>query len=335
VQKGHSKAILLWLGVVGSILCLAPGCSAPQSAVEVYLDAVMLRELGQNDLAIEKLKQVVETDPNFAFAYSEMGAVYRAVGDLDNAGMAFQRAAELDSWSFSDHMDLAGVRREQGRYAEAAAAYARAAELAPEDLAAQVGAARCYLRDGQAVRALVHCELARQMDEGSRDVVLLLAQVYEAQKDYDQAIAVYQQLLERAGDDVDVMLAMSVAYIENEQYGQSRDVLVALLRMRPDEAAAFRRLAYCYLKLGDTDEAIVVYEKAIEANANDWQAHRGLGVAYMVKARLTSDERWKQAALRHWREALAMNPDQPRREVLQRLIKEHSTTTNPLRGLDY
>ena len=122
---------------------------------------------------------------------------------------------------------------------------------------------------------------------------------------------------------------------KNEQYGQARDALVSVLRARPDEAAAVRHLAYCGLKLGDTEQAVEMYEQAIAMDASDWEAHRGLGVAYMVKARQTGDAQWETAALRHWREALAISPDQPRREVLQRLIKEHSTTTNPLRGLDY
>jgi len=290
--------------------------------------------MGQDDLAIEKLRQVIEADPNFVLAYSELGAVCRSTGDLDGAGRAFQRAAVLDSWSFPDHMELGSVREEQARFAEAAAAYARAVELAPEDFAAQIGAARCYLADGQAVRALVHCERARHMGEQSRDVALLLARVYEAQKDYDHAIRVYRQLLDSDPEDAAAMLAMSVAYIMNEQYDQAKDILSTALRQHPGAGAAARHLAYCHLKLGDTDEAIIKYKQAIKTNASDWEAHRGLGVAYMVKARQTDDPKWRSAALRHWRDALAMNPDQPRREALKRLIKEHATMKNPLKGLD-
>ncbi len=294
----------------------------------------MLRETGLTDLAIEKLKQVVEMDPNFVFAYSELGAAYRITGDLDGAGRAYSRAVTLDSWSVADQRALAEVREEEGRFAEAGAAYARLAELEPEDVGAEFDAARCYLAAGQTVPAMVHGERARQMDEGSRDVALLLARIYEAQNDHDEAVAVYRRLLQQDDGDVEVMLAMGVAQIMNEQCGLARDILTQVLRLKPELGVAARHLAYCHLKLGDADEAVLRYEQALAADANDWEAHRGLGVALMIKARQTDDERWERAALQHWRDALALNPDQPGRDKLRRLIKQHATTMDLLEGLD-
>ena len=299
--KGRNKAILVGLGIVAPIFSAIGGCSGPPQAVDIYLDAVMLRELGKNELAIERLKQVVEADSGFVLAYSELGRAYRDMGELDPAVAAFEKATALDAWSFADHMDLAEIYQQQGRFAEAAPVYGRAAELDPESCAAQAGAAECYLKAGQTVRALVHAELARQMDERPREVALLLAGIYEAQGDYEQAI----------------------------------EVLVSALQRRPEDATALRHRAYCLLKLGDTDGAIEGYEKAIGLDAGDWQAHRGLGVAYVVKARQTGDGRFESMGLDHWQQALALAPDQPRGDVLQRLIEEHATTRNPLRGLDY
>ena len=131
------------------------------------------------------------------------------------------------------------------------------------------------------------------------------------------------------------MLAIALAQIRNEKFNEARKVLLSVLQRWPSEATAFRHLAYCLLKLGDTDRAIEMYEKAVDLKGSDWEAHRGLGVAYMVKSHQNADDRLQSLALRHWRRALAIDPDQPRGEELQKLIKEHSTTTNPLQGLDY
>ena len=59
--------------------------------MDLYLDAVMLRELGRNELAIEKLTAVTEADPHFTLAYSELGKAYQATGNHEQAADAFRQ----------------------------------------------------------------------------------------------------------------------------------------------------------------------------------------------------------------------------------------------------
>jgi len=335
VLKGINRAILVCLGSAVPMLSLASGCSASRPAVDVYLEAATLREQGQAGLAVEKLKQAIEADQGFVLAYSELGQIYLGKGDLQDAAWAFEKATALDAWSFSDHVGLARVYVKQGNVGKAGGAYGRAAKLAPENLAAQLGAAECYLKAGDLVRALAHAELAGQIEEPPRAALRLLGRVHEAQGDYERAVATYQQLADVDGDTPEAMLAMALAYIRNEKVDEARKVLLSVLQRWPSEARAFRHLAYCLLKLGDTDRAIEMYEEAVDLEGRDWEAHRGLGVAYMVKSHQNADDRWQRLALRHWQQALAICPDQSRGEELQKLIKEHSATTNPLQGLDY
>jgi tetratricopeptide (TPR) repeat protein len=78
------------------------------------------------------------------------------------------------------------------------------------------------------------------------------------------------------------------------------------------------------LLLKDIDKSIASYEKAIEINGEDWEAHRGLGVAYAMKASDEKDLNLRTKAVEHWRKALEIKPDQPRREKLLRLIETYS-----------
>ncbi|MBN1360544.1 MAG: tetratricopeptide repeat protein [Sedimentisphaerales bacterium] len=315
-------------------LCLALGCSNRTRTMDMYLDAVMLRELGQNELAIEKLKAVTEADPGFALAYSELGKAYQATGSNENAVSAFRTVVRLDPWSFDGYMNLAKTCEKLERFSEAAEAYARAAGLNADSLEAQVGAADCHLKAGQTVRALAHGEAARQIDEDARAVLLLLGRVYEAQKDYLLAIQAYRHLLATDAADVEAMLALGVAYMKNGQFDEAEKVLELAVRVQPAQAATYRHLGYCLVNQGQADRAIRAYEKALSIDANDWQAHRGLGVAYMVKANATNDASAEAQALRHWRQALEINPSQPKREALEKLIREHSGTMDPLQGLN-
>ncbi len=332
MSEHKSKVTAIWLAVSWVGLCSLLGCAERQPVVDLYVDAVALRELGQEELAVKKLNAVVAADPGFALAYSELGKAYEALGDHEKALAAFRQAARLDSWSLEDHLNLAQTCEKLGRYPEAAGAYARAVELDPKRFDAIVRAAECHLKTGAYVKALAYCELAEQADR-PREVLPLLARIYEGQKDYEQAIQVYRRLLALNGEDPNVLLSLSVAYMKAEQYDRARQVLVSLTQLRPEDGAVYRNLGYCLIKLGDTDQAIQMYQKSVDCDPNDWEAQRGLGVACMLKARQTADQRWQTKALEHWQRSLTIRPDQPKHKILEKLIREQSKTQNPLQGL--
>jgi tetratricopeptide (TPR) repeat protein len=303
--------------------------------MDLYLDAVALRELGQNELAVGKLNAVVAADPEFALAHAELGKAYQALGDGEKALAAFEQAAKLAPWSVEDHLNLARIQAALGRYPEAAQAYTRAAELDPKCFDAIRGAAECYLQAGQGTKALIYCEMAEKAGDRPKEALSLLARAHEAQKDYPRAVEVYERLRALDRDDPNVLLSLGVAYLKAGQYDRAKPVLIAAAQRRPQDGTIFRDLGYCLIKLGDLDQAVQMYEKSVALDANDWQAQRGLGVVYMLRADRTGDDRLRIEALRCWRRSLLLNPDQPKREVLEKLMRERSRWQNTVEELDY
>jgi tetratricopeptide (TPR) repeat protein len=135
--------------------------------------------------------------------------------------------------------------------------------------------------------------------------------------------------------DPNVLLAMGVACVKAERYDQAREVLVSATQIRPRDGAAWRHLGFCLIKLGDLDQAMQAYQKSIDLDGNDWEAYRGLGVACMLQASRMQDDRWREQGLRHWRRSLLANPDQPKRQMLEKLIRENAQKVNPMQGLSY
>jgi tetratricopeptide (TPR) repeat protein len=335
VSEGNNRVTVAGGSVLLLMLCLLLGCSSRQPPTDLYLDAVALRELGQNELAVNKLNAVVAADPGFALAYAELGKAHQALGEREKALTAFEQAAKLAPWSVEGYLNLGAVRAALGKYLQAAEAYARASELDSKSFEALQGAVECYLKAGQPTKALVYCQLAEKSGVKPREALSLLARTYEAQKDYDQAIGVYRRLLALAGDDPNVLLPLGVACMKAGQYDRARPILISVSQRRPENGAVWRDLGYCLLKLGDIDQAMQVYRKSVELDASDWEAHRGLGVALVLQARESKDARLQAEAVRHWRRSLVIKPDQPKREILEKLIREHSTLQNPLQELDY
>ncbi len=335
MSEGNSRVIPARWGILALGFCLLAGCTPRRPATDLYVDAVALRELGQNELAISKLNAVIAADPDFALAYTELGKAHEALGDRAKALTAFEKAAKLAPWSAQDHLNLAKIHDLLGNYGPAAEAYARAAELDSKSAEALTGAARCYLKAGQYAKSQMFCELAEKAGVKPGETLFLLAQACESQKDYERAVEVYRRLLALDGDDPNVLRSLGVTYLKAGQYDRAREVLVLVARKRPEDGAAFRDLGYCFAKLGDIDQAMQMYQKAVDLDGKDWEACRGLGVAMMLKARQTQDVDLETEAVRQWRRSLLLRPDQPKREALEKLIREHSRLQNSLEGLNY
>jgi len=318
LKSGVNSAGLavLWVGA-----CLWFGCAPRPPVVNLYLDAVAMRELGQDRLAIQKLKEVIKADPKFVLAYSELGKTSRKLGEYEEALAAFKQAVKLDAWSFEHQLNLARTYEDLKRHPQAADAYARAMELDPNSFEALAGAASSSLKAGQYARAQAYCEQA--VGNRSRELLPVLAKAYEGQKDYARAIGVYERMWSPESPDPNVLVSLGVACVKAERYEQGRQALALAPQLRPREGTAYRHLGYCLSKLGDLDQAMQAYQNAIAQDNHDWEAYRGLGVVCTLKADQTGDDRWRQQGVRHWRRSLEICPDQPKRQALEKLIREN------------
>ena len=79
---------------------------------------------------------------------------------------------------------------------------------------------------------------------------------------------------------------------------------------------------FAQLKLKETTEAIESYRQAVQVDENDWMAHKGLGVAYMLMAmKNQNDDKLQALAVEQWSISLQIKPQQPK---LSQLIKQYS-----------
>jgi tetratricopeptide (TPR) repeat protein len=100
-----------------------------------------------------------------------------------------------------------------------------------------------------------------------------------------------------------------------------------VIQVQPDNNTAYKHLGFCFLQLKDANESVASYSKAVEIDDQDWESHRGLGVAYMLKGKNedgTIDGALKAKAIQQWRLSLEINPDQPKSEKLHKLIQYYS-----------
>ena len=348
-DKVRSSVYMIWM--ISIILLFSVGCAQKNNSVDLYVDAVMLRELNENEKAIEKLNAAIQLNNRFSLAYSLLGDIYQELRDYEKSATAYEKAAKLNPWSFKDFFNLGRVYQIMRRFERAARAYVRACELKPNHLEAHINTAKCFYEIKDYDRALVYGERARQINPNAIEIQEMLGDIYELRQDYGQAIRLYKRALEINSNNPKIMTSLALAYLKTNCSSLAEELLTSVVRIQPDNGTAYQYLGYCYLQFYDqavksykrlleidssdaadlaslkenaneaVDKAIENYSRAIEINNEDWQAYKGLGVAYMLRALESKDEELKAKALQQWRLSLEHKADQP---SLRKLIRHYS-----------
>jgi len=300
------------------------GCTPTQEAVELYVEAVRLAEADEKVKAIEKLETSLELYEHFSLAHSMLGEIYYDMKDYRRSVRYYKKATDLNPWSFRDYFNLGGVYYVMKEHRKAANAYVNACEIKPEHFQAHINAAKSYYEIKNFNSAMQYAERAESIYPGASEVQKILGDIFEFQKDHEQAIRAYKRSLEIDSDNPDTMLALAVAYLRDNRTNSAKELLISVTQIQPENNAAFQYLGYCYLQLKEIDKSIQNYSRAIAIDKRDWQAYRGLGVAYMLIAINDEDDVMEAKALHQWRRSLEIKPDQPRRERLYRLIEKYT-----------
>ena len=104
--------VIILVYLMGVCSVVLSGCGEQQRVgpVDLYVDAVMLNELGKNAQAIEKLEESVELNEQFSLAHSLLGDIYQQLEDYPASESSYEKAAGLNRWSFKDYFNLGEVR---------------------------------------------------------------------------------------------------------------------------------------------------------------------------------------------------------------------------------
>jgi tetratricopeptide (TPR) repeat protein len=102
--------------------------------------------------------KALDLDPEFAAAYTNLGALLAAVGDLDGARDHFDQALRCDPDQAEAQSNLAALALRVGDHDTAIAGYRQLLRAAPDHLEAHYGLARALLAVGGKGQALAHLE---------------------------------------------------------------------------------------------------------------------------------------------------------------------------------
>ncbi|XP_027132269.1 UDP-N-acetylglucosamine--peptide N-acetylglucosaminyltransferase 110 kDa subunit isoform X11 [Larimichthys crocea] len=215
--------------------------------------------------------KAIETQPNFAVAWSNLGCVFNAQGEIWLAIHHFEKAVTLDPNFLDAYINLGNVLKEARIFDRAVAGYLRALSLSPN-------------------HAVVHGNLAC---------------VYYEQGLIDLAIDTYRRAIELQPHFPDAYCNLANALKEKgnclSKVSEAEECYNTALRLCPTHADSLNNLANIKREQGNIEEAVQLYRKALEVFPEFAAAHSNLASVLQQQGKL-------QEALMHYKEAIRISP---------------------------
>jgi predicted CXXCH cytochrome family protein len=148
----------------------------PGSAPFRYAYAVMLRETGEIDAAIDQLRAATTVDPKSAFYYHALGLLYAEKGDLESARDALREAVRIAPTAARYWYNLALAESKLGEHDAAIEAIGKAEQLEPSNADFAYAHATILLDAGRVEEARRAAERTLTIDPNYTPAIMLLQQ---------------------------------------------------------------------------------------------------------------------------------------------------------------
>lgn len=288
---------------ISCIAVLAPGVPARAEAQAVsqpsaedraaaYHAFILGRSLeadGDVDGAAAAHRRAAALDPNAADIQAELAGLFARANRSDEALDAADAALELDPENREAHriLGLVFAARAGSRGAgpedldRAVDHLERARDPQSPDLALYLTLGRLYLVSQNVSAAIDVLNEVIDAEPQFAEALALLAQAYEAEGRWDEAVAAYERAILGGSRNVRYRRQLAAALVNAGQMERALEVLRNLVRARPDDAGGWFSLSQLEFQLDNFDGAVAAARRVTELEPDGlrgpFMLARGLG----------------------------------------------------------
>lgn len=315
-------------------------------AEDSYKQAVKLQGEKRFDQAMPLYQKAVDIAPknvdyNFAF-----GTLFQQKGDMDKALVWYQKAKEIDprnkeiekaietaaKLKVEPMVDQAVAKQTAGDIASAIALYKQALDITPKFAKAWTNLGTAYQQSDQFADARDAYQKGYDYDRKSEvGNLYLIALIDENFEQGRKALGEYQEYLRQAPTGQYAALAKERARVlQGNPSNVQRLATTSDIKALQEATDAFEE-AVKLQQSGKVDEAISLYQKALQIKPKESAYAYQLGTAYQAKGDIDSAIDWYQKAmsnapanqLNDFQKVLAATKDLKATPIMEEAVKKH------------
>jgi len=216
------------------------------------------------------MRRVLLLDPNHAHAHDSLGDVYYHRDQLEDAMSEYQTALRLDPFHPRALVQVAATYQKAGQYRAAIAQLRRTSEILPDFVDAE-GLGDLHRSRGNYEEALQAYKRALAIDPANIDAKVGLGLSYAAMRRFEEGEQIAKELLESSNkpreENADYQFLVGMLHRARGDYEKAITFLENALSVprRKYHRRYMGALAETYALMGDRDNAIAYYRKALES----------------------------------------------------------------------
>jgi len=224
------RAVLSDLGQHLSVETTAVGTLAPppgMKADELDESGRAAMRAGNFTLAVDLFKRAVEADPKHKYAWNNLGLVYLAMRQNDDAIAAFKKAGEVNPYDQFAWNNLGRAYWQERKYDEAAEAFHKQLEVNPLDKFAHGNLGQMYAEWHKYSDAVPELEKAVSLSPEDPSLQVSLGDAYLNLGEDEKAVAAFDRAVEISAtplvwNNIAYQLSLKNAHLDKaQQYAES------------------------------------------------------------------------------------------------------------------
>jgi tetratricopeptide (TPR) repeat protein len=259
--------------------CLARAVGLkPTSSVIACNFGLTLKAMGRLDEARAAFDRALKLDPKRLEAWFALASIERELGDLNAALGALDRVIALDARHAAAHCNRGNVLQSLRQFDAARDAYANALAIDDATSEAYLGLANCLLEEGRAEEAAPHfeCLISRWPEEPAH--WLGWGNVCLATDKLEEAESHLRQALMLAPSQAETLASLGVTLKRMGRLDEAERMYLHALQLYPDSAPLQFNLGLLYQEQRQWTRALSAFEEVIALHPNHADAHFNRGV---------------------------------------------------------
>jgi len=307
------RSIIMLLMATMALLLVVTGCQNPAvTSAKIYLNTNQ-----DPDKAIEQCKLAIQQVPTDPEAYYLMGRAYamkKMFPEMNDAftnslknGPKFQ--AEIDQERNVQWAGLlnAGVSLYQNDKAkEAAEKFEMATTILPEKANTWKYLGSAYAQSDNNMKAIEAFKKAIELDAADYESYYQIANLYYAEKNYEEAISNYMVIIEKAGTAskfyADAMSRAGICYDILGQPQKAQEIYEKALTENPEDMNMRFNMGRIFLQDKKYDKALEMFQPVYDANPDNYENAMSIGWA-------TIELKNFEDAVKYFKKATEMKPE--------------------------
>ena len=228
-----------------------------------YLEAVNQQNLGNYDAAFDLYRHCLDIDPNAAEVYFALSAYYAEL-DADSTSLALmQKAVDLDSDNdiYLERLGITHINANQ--FTEAAQCYEQLFQRDKSRSDVLGVLLQLYNQQRDYDKMIVTLNRMEQVDGSSEQITLSKMRVYAMLGDKDRELEELQQLAEKHPNDLNYRVMMGNWLLQNSRADEALEAYQHVLATEPDNQAAQVSMLDYYRAVGEDSLANVQQERLL------------------------------------------------------------------------